>query len=131
MKARLFGVLGAITVLFLTLCAVLLTAQNVSATPNQTRVATISYASTNVTTGAYVTLVSSSPISTSQLELCDTSGKVVKVATGAAGYEKDIATFQVSGCVVVPYYVPASSRISLEAATEAATSGYGVLSFIP
>ncbi len=112
-------------------CATAFLAQNSFSAVSQTRVATIAYATTNVSTSAYVTLVASSPISTTYIEFCDTSTKVMKVATGTSGFEKDIATSNVSGCIVVPYYIPANTRISIEAATAAATTGFGVLSFIP
>lgn len=124
----------AVLKVFALICAMTVTAfmaQKLFATASTVRVATHSYVATNVTTGAYVTLIASTAVASSYIEFCDTSGKVMKVATGSAGNEKDIATANVSGCIIVPYYIPANTRLSLEAATQAATTGYGVLSLIP
>lgn len=87
----------------------------------------LSYSSTNVTTGAYVTQWASTPTSASHIQICDTSGHVLKIAVGAAGSEFDIATVQVSGCVVVPIYVAPGTRLSLKAIDANATTGYNTL----
>ncbi len=120
--------------LFLYLLAIaagLLPAASSFAVVNSTQVNVHSYASTNVTTGAYVTLVAASPITVSQFQVCDTSTKLLKIATGAASSETDIFTVQISGCVVVPYFVQAGARISIRAIDASATAGYNTLSFIP
>jgi hypothetical protein len=109
----------------------LLFASSAFATADTTRVNVLSYASTNVTTAAYVELVASSPISVSKLQVCDTSTKLLKIATGSAGSEIDRFTVQVSGCVVVPYYFPPATRFSIKAVDASATTGYNALSFIP
>ncbi len=113
------------------LCALAFQAHNLFATANTSRVATISYVATNVSTGAYVTLISSTAISTSFVEFCDTSAKIMKLAKGAAGSEVDIATSNVSGCIQLNYYIPAGTRLSVESATQAATTGYGTVSLLP
>lgn len=97
---------------------------------NTTQVNVLSYSSTNVTTSAYVALVASTPISVSKLEVCDTSGKILKIASGQSGSELDLFSVQVSGCIVVPYYLPAGSRLSIKAIDATASSGYNVLSFL-
>lgn len=98
---------------------------------NTTQVNVLSYAGTNVTTSAYVELVASSPITVSRVQICDTSTKVLKIASGATSSEKDLFTVQVSGCVVVPYYLPAGTRLSIKAVDATASSGYNTLSFVP
>lgn len=100
-----------------------------AAVTNQVNV--LSYASTNVTTGAYVQLIASTPIPTARIEILDTSGKILKLAVGAAGSEVDICSVPVSGSIVLPYYIPAGSAISIKAIDASATSGYNVLSLIP
>ncbi len=92
---------------------------------------TLAYASTNVTTSSYVQLVAASPMSVAKLQICDTSTKLLKLAIGAASSEVDICTVNISGCVIVPYYIPAGTRISIKAVDANATSGYNSLSFIP
>lgn len=101
------------------------------AAPYTAQVHVHSYATTNVTTGAYVQLVAAAPISCAKLEICDTSGKLLKLATGAAGSERDIATVAANACIVVPYFVPVGTRISIEAIDASATTGYNLLSFVP
>src|SRR5260221_7149815 len=98
---------------------------------NTSQVKATNYATTSVTTAAYVTLISSTSTSTRDLEICDYSTKIIKFAIGAAGSEIDIASNAVSGCIVIPYYIPAGSRISAEAVDASATSGYNILSLIP
>lgn len=96
-----------------------------------TRVNVHAYASTNVTTSAYVTLVASTPISSGRLQICDTSTKLLKLAIGEASSEMDIATVQVSGCVVVPYFLAPGLRLSIKAIDASATTGYNTVAFIP
>ncbi len=98
---------------------------------NTTQVNVLSYSSTNVTTSAYVQLVASSPITASKLQVCDTSTKILKIASGAVSSETDLFTVQVSGCVVLPYFLVAGTRLSIKAVDASATTGYNTLSFIP
>ncbi len=96
-----------------------------------TGVNVFSYAGTNVTTSAYSTLVASTPYDVTKIELCDTSTKVLKIATGAASSEHDAFTVWVSGCVVLPAIIPAGTRLSIKAVDASATAGYNTLSFFP
>lgn len=89
----------------------------------------LSYASTNVTTSAYVTLIASTP-SFSKLQITDTSGELLKIAVGAAGSEIDICTCAVSGSIIVPVYVVAGQRLSIKAINASATTGYNAVSFL-
>ena len=97
---------------------------------NTSQVNVLSYSATNVTTSGYVTLFASTSISCGHLEIIDTSGKIIKFAIGPAGSEVEICTCFVSGAVVVPVYIPAGSRISVEAADANATTGYSVVSLL-
>lgn len=88
------------------------------------------YSTTNVTTGAYVTLSSSTPSSTSNLVIVDTSTQLMKLAIGIAGSEIDLCAFQGNGSpVIVPAYIPQGSRLSLKAISASATSGFNVVSY--
>lgn len=95
------------------------------------QLSTLSYVATNVTTSAYTQLIASTPISISKLQILDTSGKILKIAIGEAGSEIDICSTSVSGIVIVPYYIPAGTRISIKAVDANATTGYNVLGLIP
>ena len=97
---------------------------------NTSQVNVFSYSSTNVTTSAYVTLVSSTPIAVSKIQICDTSTKLLKIASGSAGNEIDLFTVQISGCVIIPIYLIPGLRLSIKAIDANATSGYNTLSFI-
>lgn len=88
-----------------------------------------SYSGGTVTTSAYTVAWVSVPTSVSQLEICDTSTKIIKIATGATGSEVDIATAPVSGCIMITnLYIPAGTQISIKAIDASATSGYNLLS---
>ncbi len=113
------------------LFAVSMLAANSFAAVVTTGVNTFSYAGTNVTTSAYVTLVASTPYAVSRIQICDTSTKVLKIATGAASSERDAFTVQVSGCVVLPYIIPAGTRLAIKAVDATASTGYNTLAFFP
>lgn len=98
---------------------------------NTSQVNVLSYGSTNVSTSAYTTLFASTAISCGKIQILDSSTKILKLAIGAAGSELDICTIAVSGCIIVPYYIPAGSRISIKAVDANATTGYNVVSLIP
>jgi hypothetical protein len=91
----------------------------------------LDYASTNVSRAAYTTLIESTEISCSRLQILDTSGKILKLAIGAAGSEVDFCSVPLSGSIVIPYYIPAGTRIAIEAIDADATTGLNVLSLIP
>lgn len=119
-------------VFLLSLFAASLLGANFSfATVSTVNVNVLVYSSTNVTTGAYVTLVASTPTSVGKLEVCDTSGKILKLAVGVSGSEVDIASVPVSSCLIVPYYIVGGTRIAIKAVDASATTGYNLLSFIP
>ena len=89
-----------------------------------------SYAATNVTTSAYVTILNATPVTASKIQIADTSGELLKLAVGLPGNEIDICTVPISGCCVIPYYLIAGQRLSLKAITANATNGYNTISLL-
>jgi hypothetical protein len=97
-------------------------------------VSVVSYSATNVPTNAYVS-IGAMPTSCRALQIIDTSGKIIKIATGAPGSEVDVATVvpstnQTNFGIVIPIYIPAGQPISLKAVDATANSGYNLLSFL-
>lgn len=91
----------------------------------------LSYSSTNVTTGAYVTLDPSTSVSVGKLLIVDTSTQLLKLAVGAAGSEVDVCAFQGNGYpVLISIYIPNGSRLSLKAISGTASSGYNAVSLL-
>lgn len=91
----------------------------------------LSYAATNVTTGAYVTLIAVTSVSCGTLVIVDTSTQLLKIAVGAAGSEVDLCAFQGNGTpVVVPAYLPSGVRLSLKAISASATTGFNTVSLV-
>lgn len=92
-----------------------------------------SYATTNVTTSAYVTLVASTPIPVSHILVADNSGHILKIAAGSTGFEVDLFSCPLSGSIVIPIAptLPAGTRLSIKAIDANATTGFNVVSFLP
>lgn len=111
-------------------CIGLFFACNSYATANTSHVNVFAYASTTVTTGAYFTLLNSTPFTVSKLQVCDTSGQVLKIASGIAGSELDLFTTTVSSCVIVPIYLLAGQRLSIKSISASASTGFNTVSFI-
>lgn len=97
---------------------------------NTSQVAVTAYASTNVTTSAYLPIIAGTAVACSKLEITDTSGKVIKVAVGDQGNQKDICSAAVSGTVIVPVYIPAGSNVWLKAIDSTASTGFNVVSLL-
>lgn len=89
-----------------------------------------SYSTTNVTTSAYVTLLNSTPIAVSKLQIGDSSGEQLKLAVGLAGQEVDICTVPVNGSLVVPIYLIAGQRLSIKSISATASNGYNTVTFL-
>lgn len=88
------------------------------------------YASTNVTTSAYVQLTAATTVPSTAVIVSDTSGKILKIAIGASGHEVDKLYIGPSELGVrYPLIVPKGSRISVKAIDASATTGYLLLSF--
>ncbi len=95
-------------------------------------IATLSYASTNVTSSAYTTLIASLSTSCGSLIIVDTSTQLMKLAVGPAGSEVDLCVFQGNGYPVsIPntYLIP-GTRLSLKAMSTSATTGFNAVSYI-
>lgn len=95
-------------------------------------VSSLSYSSTNVTTSAYVTLVASTPINVSRIYVCDNSGQILKIATGASNSEVDLVAVPLNACILIPLSpsMPAGTRLSIRAISATANTGYNVVSFL-
>lgn len=92
------------------------------------------YTVTAGSTSSYSTLISSTPITVSQIYVCDTSGKISKIAVGAAASEVDLFTSPVSACAIIPVnpYLVAGSRLSIKSGGSVAiTTGANSLSLLP
>lgn len=88
----------------------------------------INTSTTNVTTSAYVTLVAATTIPTASLLCTDTTGRILKLAVGAAGQEVDLFQLPVSGSIEIPLgslsMIPVGARLSLKAINANATAGF-------
>lgn len=89
-----------------------------------TVVASNSYAATNVTTAAYVQLIASTANAVNTICLSDSSGSIMKVATGAAASEVDRIYLPGGGAGCYAVNIPAATRISLKAIDATASTGY-------
>lgn len=81
-------------------------------------------ASVNITTAAYVTLVASTAIALTAIQVLDTGGRFFVVATGAAASEVDFAYIQPGGSDFIYIQIPAGTRISIRAVDGNAIAGY-------
>ena len=81
------------------------------------------YSSTNVTSSAYVELISSTSGDVNLLEIFDSSGVALYLATGAAASEVDQLIIYPGGNGAVSLHIPSGTRISLKAVSTSATAG--------
>jgi hypothetical protein len=88
------------------------------------------YASVNVTTAAYVELVSSLSAAAKALHIFDSSGRTLVLAVGAAASEVDQIFIVPGGNDFIPLAIAAGSRISIKAVSANATSGELNISFL-
>lgn len=88
------------------------------------------YSSVNVTTAAYVQLIASTSAITNMIEIFDSSGQTLVLATGAAASEVDQFYINPGGNGQVPFRIAAGTRVSIKAVTASATSGYINLSLM-
>lgn len=98
--------------------------------PNVQQVISYSYASGTVTTSAYTQMVASTIIASDRLLVCDTSGKLIKIAIGAIGSELDLFTATPNACIIIPHLLAAGSRLSLKAIDAAASNGFATISLL-
>lgn len=85
------------------------------------------YASTNVTTAAWVELDSSLNSRVSHIEIADTSGQTMKLGIGASGSESDLIHIIPGGNGKLPLPLPEGVRLSVRAVSANATTGELVL----
>ena len=88
-----------------------------------------SYASTSITTSAYVQLVASTSLLTNDLEIFDSSGQGMILATGASGSEV-IQAYVPPGGMSLKLQIPAGTRVAYKALTANATGGYLLINFL-
>jgi hypothetical protein len=86
------------------------------------------YSSTNITTGAYVQLVSSTTSTTNYLDIFDSSGQAMILGVGGSGSEV-IQAYIPPGGDQIPLAIPSGSRVAYKALSANATSGYLLMNF--
>jgi len=87
------------------------------------------YSSTSVTTAAYTQLVASTTSTTKEIEIFDSSGEGMILATGAAASEVDQLFIFPGGNGRVKLAIPAGTRVSIKAKTATASSGFVMINF--
>ena len=87
------------------------------------------YTSTAVTTSAYVQLVASLTSAVKQLQIFDSSGQAMIIATGGSGSEVD-QIYVPPGGGVFDLSILASTRVSIKALTATASSGYLLINYL-
>lgn len=125
----------------LSLTVALLTVFLINAFAHAGNVSVQNYGVTNGSSTAYQVQIASTPITVSQVYICDTSGSVIKLAAGNPANNlvqpTDLVTFPVSGCALVPInpYLPAGSSLSIKSSSGSnnggATTGYNSISLLP
>jgi hypothetical protein len=98
-------------------------------------VSVLNYGVTNGSTTAYITAVASTPINTYLMYICDTSGDIVKIASGLTTAATDLFTAPVSGCAFynLTTPIPAGTQLDLGVVNgsnnSTAKTGYNSMSF--
>lgn len=87
------------------------------------------YSSTNVTTGAYVQLVASLAAAVNEVEIFDSSGQTLVLATGGAGSEVDQAFVFPGGNGRIPLAIASATRVSIKAVSATANDGEIAINF--
>lgn len=87
------------------------------------------YSSGNVTTSAYTQLVASLGSACKEVEIFDSSGQTLLLATGAAASETDQIYIIPGGNGRVPLSIAASTRVSVKAVSATADSGEITINF--
>lgn len=81
------------------------------------------YTSTNVTTSAYVQLIASTANTANSIEIFDSSGQTLFLATGAAASEVNQVYIIPGGNGRIPLKIAAGTRISIKAVSATANTG--------
>lgn len=92
-------------------------------------------ASTNVTTSAYLQIVASTPVGAQSIQFLyiDSAGAfhLIKLATGAVGFEVDICVNSNIDGVVYNYPIAAGTRLSVKSADTIVNTGNLALALFP
>lgn len=91
--------------------------------------ARIAYSSNNVSTTSYSELVASLSAAVSEVEIYDSSGKTLVLATGSAGSEVNKIYIMPGGNQKIPLTLASGTRVAVKAVSEAATYGELVVNF--
>lgn len=87
------------------------------------------YATTPVTTGAYVQLIASMPAAVKEVEIFDSSGETLVLAIGGAGSEVNKVYVFPGGNGRIPLQIAAAARLSVKAVSNNASSGELTINF--
>lgn len=87
------------------------------------------YSSTNVTTATYVQLVASLAAAVNEVEIFDSSGQTLVLATGGAGSETDQAFVFPGGNGRIPLTIASGTRVSIKAVSATANDGEIAINF--
>lgn len=93
-----------------------------------TQVRTV-YATTNVTTAAWVQLVASLGRYVTEISVFDSSGQTLKLGVGAPGSEVTQLIITPGGNGTVPLNIPKGSRVSIRAISATANAGESDINF--
>lgn len=85
--------------------------------------ARIDYTSSSVTTSAYTQLLASTSAIIQEVEIFDSSGQTLVLATGGAGAEADQVYILPGGNGRIPLYIAASTRVAIKAVSATANAG--------
>ncbi len=85
--------------------------------------ARIDYSSSSVTTSAYTQLLASTSAIIQEVEIFDSSGQTLVLATGGVGAEADQVYVLPGGNGRIPLYIAASTRVAIKAVSATANSG--------
>lgn len=92
-----------------------------------------SYVSTNVTTAAWVEIITAMPVPASAVEIFDGSGRIIKLALGAAGDEdsNELDYYIIPGgsSILLPVEFARTKRVAAKAVDANATTGSLVFNF--
>lgn len=100
------------------------TIRNPEASATQVAFALNDNSAANITTGAYVELIASLSGDVTQIDVQDTGGRWLYLATGAPASETDILVIPPTGNGLIPFVASSGTRISVKAIDGTASAGY-------
>ena len=87
------------------------------------------YTSTSVSTSAYTQLIASTSGAINAIEIFDSSGQYLVLATGGAGAEVDQLYIFPGGNGRIPFTIAASTRVSIKAVSATASVGVNLINY--